>query len=195
MIVIADQQRTDAGTAFGRVGESANDEFLLLEALCFDPRTVAGGGVGRRGELGDDAFCSQAAGLIEELLSVALKCSLKRMGESSSRGEKLFEEFFAPQEREAAKVVSVEMKQIEGEVVQVDLCAFLECRLQSAKLVAPFSSSTTVSPSTMALSQGNCSAALARSGMRCVQSRPLRVRSETRFFWEPSPGRTWIWMR
>ncbi len=75
-IVIAEQQGADAlhaGVAGAGEGVSADDEFLFVKALAFDPIGAAPGGVLRGGALGDDALGAQLAGVVEDGGTVGLE--------------------------------------------------------------------------------------------------------------------------
>ena len=68
-VVVADQQRAERDAAALRRGETADDEFLVADALELEPVAGAAAAVRRIGPLGDDTLVAALAGLAELLLA------------------------------------------------------------------------------------------------------------------------------
>ena len=70
VLVISEEECSDACRAVGREGEAADDELLLVEAFHLEPGGGPAAGGLAVGTLGDDAFGVELAGLLEHELAV-----------------------------------------------------------------------------------------------------------------------------
>jgi hypothetical protein len=120
--VVAEEKRADAVGAFAGEGEAGDDELLLVEAFGLEPVAAADAAVGCVGTLGDDAFGVKSASLAEDGFAVAGNV----FGEAEGfvgvfficrrRWKEMREELLALVEGEVARVVAVEMEEVEDEV-------------------------------------------------------------------------------
>ena len=117
--VVAEQECANAAHAgVPGAGQSiaADDEFLLKEALAFDPVGAAAGVVLCRSALGDDALGAELAGIAEDGGAVGFEVLGEAEDVRVGVGEELGEESFALAQRKVAGVVPVEMEEVEAEI-------------------------------------------------------------------------------
>ena len=98
----------------GGVGVAANDELLAFTAFRFDPGFGAALFVYAVGLFGDDAFEPEFAGVFINREAVAFDVIAVAYAVVVERGEQLFEQGFALDQRRFREVVAVEIRQVEG---------------------------------------------------------------------------------
>src|SRR6185312_3886420 len=131
--IVAEQQRADAvhaGVSSGGKRKAADDEFLFVKAFALDPVGGAAGAVGGVGALGDDAFGVHAAGVAQNGRAIAAKVVGEMEGIGVGVSDEIRKESFACRERERARVAAIEVQEIEDEVGEMVLRAFLKAGLQ-----------------------------------------------------------------
>ena len=178
-IVHAEEQRADAAAPALRVGEAADDELLLLDALGLLPAAPATGHVGRVAPLRDDALERHAARVTEERLAVArdviavAQRRVRAVASSSARSASLRSSSGA-----AGEVAAVEVQEIEDEVDRLVAALAAERVLEGVE-AGDAARQHARPPRRRASPSRTASRAAARAtpGRRAVQSLPLRLSS------------------
>src|SRR5215468_11441002 len=117
VVVHSEEQRTDAGAAALGIGEAADHELLLLDALRLQPAPAAARPVRRVPALRDHALERHAARLPEERLAASHHVIAVAQRWSGIAGlEQGAQRLLALHERNLGEVVAIEVQQVEDEV-------------------------------------------------------------------------------
>ncbi len=128
--VVAQQQRSDAAHAVRQINPAANDKLLLMDAFRLEPAGAAAGAVGRIGTFRKDAFGMQLASRVEDLGAIAGQI-LAEADVVRVLAQHGAQQALAFAQRQSARVMPVDVQQVEAIEGERVLFVLLERRLQA----------------------------------------------------------------
>ena len=138
VVVIADEQRSQAVARAAGIGEAADDKLGPLPAFDLEPIVAAPADVRPVAAFGNDSFQTLPLGGMEERVAVATH--VFRVAQRSSIGRKfqVRELGFALLKRQVARIEAVQKQEIKHHVYDAALLAGTKAILQKLKIADPF---------------------------------------------------------